>query len=177
MLLCANGGLQAIRVSRPQHLTTSGKEFAPIRTQTNIILLIHSLQLGMEATYHHILETIALYLRPVLYFIRGDILRITSHIVRRIGIRSLSADSRHQFVVLIGNKVLCSHLRHTIDFMIGLLTCFKVCKSAIGFIALLDLPQQRCLCLRIARTELFRTLKHQMLQIVCQACSLCRIVL
>ena len=112
MLLRTDGGLCAIGMVRPEHLRDGVEQLALVLRQTDVILLVHSLQLGVEATDHHVLEPVTLDLGPVLDLVRGDILRITGHIVRGIGIRSLSTDGSHQLVILIGNEILGSHLAH-----------------------------------------------------------------
>ena len=64
----------------------------------------------METADDHILETVGLNLCPVLHFVAGNVFRVAGYIVRGIGIRSLCTDSRHQFVVLVGNEILGSNL-------------------------------------------------------------------
>ena len=61
--------------------------------------------------------------------------------------------------------------------MISLLTGFWIGQLTISLIALLNLIQQRSLSSSVVRTKLLGALKHQVLQVVSQACCLCRIVL
>ena len=176
VFLCTNSGLGAIGMGRRQFLTQRTHHLIVIIREIDVILLIYRLQLSMETTDHHILETIALNLCPILNFVRRYILGITGHIIGGEGVGALSADGSHQLVIFIGDKVLGSHLTHGIDLMIGLFTLVRVCKQTIALIACLDVVQQRSLCFRIGRTEVGGTFKHQVLQIVGQTSSFCRIV-
>ena len=131
----------------------------------------------METTDYHILETVALNLRPVLDLVRGDILRITGHIVRGIGVRTFCTDGSHQLVILIGDEVLGSHLRDGVDLVVSLLTSLRISQFAIGLITLFDLIEQGFLSRIVVRTKLLGTLEHQVLQIMRQTSGLCRIIL
>ena len=164
-------------MSRPEHLADGGKELALVAAQSDIILLIDSLQLGVETTYHHVLESVGLDLCPVLNLVRRDILRIAGHVVRRVGVRPFCTDGCHQLVVLIGNEILGCHLRHRVDLMVCLLTGCRIRQLAISLIALFNLCQQRSLCLRVVRAELLRTLEHQVFQVVGQSCRFSRVIL
>ena len=112
MLLSTDGGLCAIRMVRPQHLTQGSEQLTTVAGQSDVILLVNSLQLGVETANHHILETIGLDLSPVINLVRWDILGIASHVVRSVGIGTLSTNGSHQLVVLVRNKVLGSNLTH-----------------------------------------------------------------
>ena len=61
--------------------------------------------------------------------------------------------------------------------MISLLAGLGVGKLTISLITLFNLCQQRSLCLGVIRTKLFRTLKHQVLQVVSQSCRFRRVIL
>ena len=164
-------------MSRPEHLADGGKELALVAGQTDVILLIHSLQLGVEATDHHVLESVTLDLCPVLNLVRRDILRITGHVVRRVGVRPFCTDGCHQLVILIGNEILGCHLRDRVDLVVSLLAGLGIGKLTISLITLFDLCEQRGLCLGVIRTKLFRALKHQVLQVVSQTCRFRRVIL
>ena len=131
----------------------------------------------MEPTDDHMLETVTLDLRPVLDLVGGDILGIAGHIIRGKGVRALSPDGSHQLVVLIGDEILGSHLTHRVDLVIRLLALIRVCQQTIPLIAVFDVLQQRRLSLRIGRTEMRRTLKHQVLQVMRQTSRLRRVIL
>ena len=66
----------------------------------------------MEAADNHILEAVGLNAGPILNLIRRNVLHIASHIVARIGITSLRSDACHELVILVGNVILGSKLRH-----------------------------------------------------------------
>ena len=89
MFLCTDSRLRAIGVRGTKLASHGLKEFVDIFRQTDIVLLIDSLQFCVETTNHHIHEAVALYLRPVLHLVRGNVLHITGDIVRRIGIGAL----------------------------------------------------------------------------------------
>ena len=61
--------------------------------------------------------------------------------------------------------------------MISQLAGLRIRQLTIRLVTLLNLCQQRSLSLGVISTELIGTLKHQVLQIVCQPRRLCRIVL
>ena len=164
-------------MGRSQQLTHGSIELATVGCQTDVILLVHGLQLGMETTDDHVLETVTLDLRPVLNLVRGDILRIAGHIVRGVGIRTLCTNGCHQLVVLIGDEVLRSNLTHRVNLMIGLLTGLGVGQLPISLVTLLNFSEQGGLCLWVVRTKLLRTLEHQVLQVVSQTCGLRWVVL
>ena len=112
VLLRTQRGLKSIRMIREEHLTTCSKEFSGVSGKTDVILLVNSLELCVETTYNHILETISLNLSPVLNLVRRDIFCVASYIIRGVSISTISAYCCHQFVVLIGDEVLGSHLRY-----------------------------------------------------------------
>ena len=141
MLLSTDGGLQTIRMIREEQLQKARQHFTHVGCQTDIIFLVHSLELGMETTNHHILETVALNLRPILNLIRGYILGIAGHIIRGISIRTLCTDGSHQLVILIGDEVLGSHLRHRVNLVIGLFAALGIGEFTIGLVALFNLCQ------------------------------------
>ena len=177
VLLRTDGGLCAIGMVGPQQGTDRVVQFSHITGQSDVILLIHSLELGVETTNHHIHKAVALNLSPVLDLVGRDILCITGHIVRCIGVCTLRTDGSHQLIVFIGNVILGSQLTDRVDLMVSLFTGLGIRQLAIGLITFLNLIQQRGLSLRVICTKLFGSLKHQVLQIVRQSCCLRRIVL
>ena len=110
MFLRTDGGLRSIGVCRGEFLAQGTPYLVTIVRQVHVILLIHGLQLGVETTNHHVLETVGLNLGPVFYLVRRNILRIAGDVVRGEGIGTLGTDSSHQFVVLIGNEILGGNL-------------------------------------------------------------------
>ena len=123
----------------------------------------------MEAAYHHILETVGLYPGPVADLVGRDILRIAGHVVGGVGVRPLGADGSHQLVVLVGDEILCRHLRHGVYPVVGLPALLRVRQLAIDLVAPLYLVEQRLFRLGVCGAELPGALKHQMLQIVRQS--------
>ena len=81
MLLCAYCGLHTVGVARI-HLGVVGSPlFAAVFSQRDVKLFIHGLQLGVETTYHHVLETVALYACPVLNLVGRNVFYIASYVV------------------------------------------------------------------------------------------------
>ena len=114
---------------------------AVVLRHTDVLLFIHSFQFGVEATNHHVLETVGLDACPVFHLVGRDVLRITSHVVRRVGIRALCTDGRHQLVILIRDEILCGKLAHTVNLMVSFLACHGVGQLSISLETLLDLVQ------------------------------------
>ena len=177
MLLRTDGGLHTIGMRRRKFLPQRTHHLIIIIRQIDVILLIHRLEFGMEPTDDHVLEPVTLDLRPVLDLVGRNILRIAGHIVRSKGVRSLCPDGGHEFVVLIGDEILGSHLTHGVDPVIGLSAQFRVRELTIGLIAGLDILQQGCLCLGIGRSEMCRPLEHQVLEVMRQTGCLGRVIL
>ena len=130
----------------------------------------------MEATDNHMLETVALYPRPVLHLVGRNVFRVAGHIVAGIGIGALGTDGGHQLVILIRDIVAGSQLRHRVYLMVCLPALVWVGKSAVHLVTTLYIVEQRALLLIISGAKLLRTLKHQVLQIVSQSRCLCRII-
>ena len=177
VVLRTDGGLCTVGVRWGQLLAQSTENLVAIVGQIEIILLIDGLQLGVEPTNHHVLETVGLNLRPVLNLVAGDILRIAGDVVGRKGVGTLSTDGCHQLVVLVGDEVLCCQLRDRVNLVVGLLTGCRVGQLAVDLVALFYLVEQGSLCSGVVGTKLLSTFEHQMLQIVGQTGSLCRVVL
>ena len=176
VFLCTDSGLRTIGVCRGEHLTQCTEHLVVVVSEVDVILLIDGLQLGVETTNHHVLEAVALNLSPVLDLVGGDVLRVASNIVGGEGIGSTGTDGSHQFVVLVGNKVLGSHLRDTIHLVVGLLAGSRIGQLTIGLVALFYLLKQRSLGIDIVCTKRLSTFKHQVLQIVSQSRCLSRVI-
>ena len=177
VLLRTDGGLRAIGMGGEQHGADALPELARVLSDTDVVLLVDSFQLGVESADDHILETVGLDLSPVGDFVRGDVLHIARHVVRCVGIRSLCSDGRHQLVVLIGDEVLGGQLADGVDLVILLPTQFRVGDEAILLVACLDIVQQRGFGLGVGDTKLISALEHQVFQIVSQTRCLGRVVL
>ena len=177
VLLRTDSGLCAIGVGWGELLAQCTPYLVAIVGQIHVILLIDSLQLCVETTDDHVLETVGLDLGPVFDLVRGYVLGIAGDIVRCEGVGALSTDGCHQFVVLVGNEVLGCHLRHAVDFVVGLLAGCGVCQLSVGLVTGFDLVEQRSFSLIIVCAKLFAALEHQVLQVVCQACCFGWVVL
>ncbi len=81
MLLLTDGGLGAVRVGRGEKLPEGSKLLVVVACHGDVLLLVYSLQLGVETADHHVLESVALYLSPVLYLVVRDVLYIAGHII------------------------------------------------------------------------------------------------
>ena len=110
VFLRADGGLCAIGVGGEEHLAHRLPELARVLCDADVIFFVDGLQLRVETTDDHVLETVALNACPVLHFVRGDVLGVARHIVRRVGIRALGTDGSHEFVVLVRNEIAGSQL-------------------------------------------------------------------
>ena len=60
MLLCTYGGLCAVAVGGEELAHHGLHHLAAVLGHGDVLLLIHSLQFGMETAHHHILETVSL---------------------------------------------------------------------------------------------------------------------
>ena len=130
----------------------------------------------METADYHVLESVALHLRPVLYLIVRDVLHIAGYIVGSIGIGALASDARHQFVVLVRDIVFGSQLRDGINLVVSLLALSRVGEFAVALISAGNLVEIWLLLGVVGGAEFLGTLEHQVLQIMCKTSSLGRIV-
>ena len=145
--------------------------------QVDVILLIHSLQFGVETSYSHILETVTLHLQPVLNLICRYVVHVACTVLPSERIRTFGTDESHQFVIFIRDEILRRQLTHRIYLVISHTALLRVGQGAIRLISSLYIVKQRTFSLRISHTEMVRTLEHKMLQIVSQPRSLSRVIL
>ena len=145
--------------------------FVAIACKSDVIFLVNGLQLGVETAYNHVLETVGLYFCPVVHFVSGDVFRVTRNVVAGVCVGFFGSDRRHQLVVLVGDEVFGSQLRHAVYAVVGFFALFGVGKRAVFLVPLFDVFQQGRFFFGICCAELFRSLKHQVFQIVCQARS------
>ena len=160
MLLSTYSSLCTIGVGGVELRHKSVEEFVHIACEVDVILLIDSLQLGVEAANGHVLEALALNLRPVVYLVRGDVLGITGDVVRSVGVSTLSTDDRHQFVVLVRDEELGSQLTDAVNLVVLLTTSLCVGQRAILLVESLDFVQVRLLGSGVGDTEATRSLEH-----------------
>ena len=166
MLLLTDGGLGTVWMGRGEKLPEGSKLLGVVASHGDVLLLVYSLQLGMETADHHVLESVALYLSPILYLVVRDVLYIAGHIVGSIGVGALASDARHQLVVLVRDVVLGCQLRNRVDFVISLLALCRVGQLAVALISASDFVEIRLFLGMVCGSELLGSLEHQMLQIV-----------
>ena len=130
----------------------------------------------METTYDGILEAVTLNPKPSIQLVGWDVLMITSIIVRCAGIYVFCTHIRHQLVILIGNEILGSQLRHRVNLVVELLAAVGVFLQSIHLESGADVVEQRLLLFIIRGAEVSCSLKHQVLEIVGKSCCLGRVV-
>ena len=176
VLLLTDGGLSAIRVGRGEELPEGSPSLVIIACHGDVLLLVHGFQLGVETTDYHVLEAIALNLRPVLDLVVRDVLYIASHVIAGVGIGTFTSDACHQLVVLVRDIVSGGKLGDGINLVISLLALCWVDEFAIRLVSASDLIEVRLLLLHVGGAEMGGALEHQMLQIVSQTGGLGRVV-
>ena len=176
MFLLTDGGLGTVRMGRGEKLPEGSKLLVVVASHRDVLLLVYSLQLGMETADHHVLESVALYLCPVLNLVVRDVLHIAGHVVGSIGVGALASDARHQLVVLVRDVVLGCQLRNRVDFVISLLALCRVGQLAVALISACDFVEIRLLLGVVDGAELLGSLEHQVLQIVGKTGCLGRVV-
>ena len=95
-----------------EHLADGCKFLAYVLCERHVELLVHGFKLGVESAYHHVVEAVGLYSRPVVHFVRRDVVHIAGHIVACVGVGAGCSDGGHEFVVLVWYEVACGNLRH-----------------------------------------------------------------
>ena len=103
MLLRTEYGLRAVGVVGEECRVKRLPYLARIARERHVFLLVDGLQLGVEAADDGVAEAVGLNLRPVLNLVRGDVLDVDGHVLRRVGVGARGADGGHQLVVLVGN--------------------------------------------------------------------------
>ena len=98
-------------------------------------------------------------------------------ILADIGVSALGANACHQLVVLVGNGKLAGSVRKTVDDVVDGLALTGVGGLAVNLILGLDLVKDGTFGCVVLRAELRSTLEHQVLQVVCQTCTLGWVVL
>ena len=82
-------------------------KFPHVFGHTNVFLLIHGLELGVETANHHVAEAVTLDACPAVNLVGGDVLGIASHIGAGVSVSTYATNSCHKLVILIGDVVLC----------------------------------------------------------------------
>ena len=177
VLLRADSGLCAVGVVGEEHGAQGFPGLAGVLGDTNVVLLVHGLKFGVEATDDHVLEAVGLNLGPVLDFVRGDVLGVAGHVFRSVGVGAFRTDGRHELVVLVGDEILRGQLAHRVDFVVGDAAFLGVGEGAVLLVASLNVVKEHLLGFSIGGAEIRCSLEHQVFQIVGQARGLRRIVL
>ena len=157
-----------VGVSGCHHTEYGVRQLVPVTVQVLVVLLVYSLQLGMETAQHNILETVRLNLCPILQLIAGDILHIYRLVVTGKGITAVTADVSHQLVVFVGNEVCAGLVTDAVYLVIDSLALFGVGRCTIYLIEVRNLIQQHLLLFIVDGTQIGTALEHHVLQIVSQ---------
>ena len=131
----------------------------------------------MESADDQILKTVCLNLRPVFNLVAWDVFHIASHIITGIGIGSFGTDSAHQLVVFIRNEISGCFVRKAVYHPINGLAFSLIGSLTIHFELLFDGIEKRFFGFVVHGSILFRTLEHEVFQIMRQTGSFGRIVL
>ena len=150
---------------------------AGILCERHVLFFVNCFKLGMETAYNAVLETVSLYLCPILYLIGRNVFGVASYIEAGICIGSVGSDGCHQFVIFIGNGIFWSFVWQTVDNMIdGFALSFIRC-FAIHFKLLFNPVEQRTFCFIVLCTEVCGSFKHQVFKVVCQTGGFRRVIL
>ena len=155
-----------------QRAKDSIRQLVPVGVQVLVVLLVHSLQLGMESAQHHILEAVRLNFGPVLQLVAGYILHINRLVVTGEGIAAVATDVSHQFIVLVGDEVRAGLVADAVYLVVDSLTLLWVSRCTVHFVQVGNFIQQHLLLLVVGGAQVCTTLKHHVLQIMCKTCSL-----
>ena len=177
VFLRAQYGLRAVGVVGEEGGVHGLPDFAAVLRQGHVLLLVNSLQLGVEAADHGVLKPVGLDPGPVVDLVRRDVLDVYGHVLRRKSIGAVGADGRHQFVVLVGDGDFRSLVADRVDAVVDRRTLGLVGGLAVNFEEVFDLIEHRFLGCEVRCAELLRPLEHQVFEIVRQSGGLGRVVL
>ena len=177
MILIAQYGVAAARVVGVEQREHAVIGLVAVAGERHVVLLVNRFQLGMESADHGVLETVALYLGPLLDAVRGDILGVDRLVERGPRVGSVGRDGGHQLVVFVGYGQLRSLLRHRVDLRVQRFALVGVGLGAVYLEQTLDLVEQGFLGLVVLRSELFGALEHEVFEVVGQTRRLLGIVL
>ena len=158
------GGRESLRDGR--------KNPVPVFIKIHIVFLIHTLQLRMEPSQHHVLETVALHAGPVFHLIGRNVLHIHRLVVAGIGIGAVAADVRHHLVIFVGDEIGACKIADAVNLLVDGRTRCIVLSDTIGLIEIAYLIQQDFFLLVVGGAQVGTALKHHVFQIVGQTCRL-----
>jgi len=177
MLLCSQHGLRAVGVVGEQRGVHRFPDFAAVLRQGHVLLLVNGLKLGMEAADHGILETVGLDFGPVVDLVRGNVLDVDRHVLRREGVGAVGSDGRHQLVVLVGNGDFRSFVADRVYAAVDGRALGLVGGLAVNLEETFDLVEHRFLRGVVRGAELLRAFEHQVFEVVRQTRGLRGVVL
>ena len=177
VFLGAERGLGAVRMMGEQGLAQAFPDLVAVVRERHVLLFVDGLELGMEAADHVVAEAVRLDSRPVVYLVGRDVLGIDGLVIGGPGVRSVGAYDRHQLVVFVRNRKFGGFVAHGIYPVVDGLALRFVLRFAVGLEELFDLVQHGLFGLIVARSELLRSLEHQVLEVVGEAGGLRRVVL
>ncbi|CDC95889.1 unknown [Alistipes sp. CAG:268] len=177
VLLRPEHGLRAVGMVGEERGIEGLPYLAAVLCERHVLLLVDGLQLGVEPADHGIAETVGLDLRPVLDLVRGDVLDVDGHVLRRIGVGAVGADGGHQLVVFVRDRDFRGFVADRVDAVVDRRTLGLVRRLTVGLEELLDLIEQRFLGFVVRGTEVRRTLEHEVFEVVGQTGGLGRVVL
>ena len=177
MVLRADDRLRAVWMVREQEGVEGVEGFLGIGGQAHVLLLIDSLELGVEATEHAVHEAVGLDPGPVLHLVGGDFLHVAGDVVGRVGIGAFGADDGHQLVILVRDGDLGGLVADGVDLVVQVQPLLRVLQGAVHFEQAVDGGEHRLFRFVVLRAELFRSLEHHVLQVVGEAGVIGRVVL
>ena len=177
MLLRTQHGLCAVGVVREERGVHRLPDLAAVLRERHVLLLVDGLQLGVEAADHGVPEAVGLDFGPVLDLVRGDVLDVDGHVLRRKGVRAVGADGRHEFVVLVRNGEFRRLVADRVDAVVDRRALDLVLRLAVDLEQLLDLVEHGLLGGIVRSAVVGRALEHQVLEVVGQTGRLGGVVL
>ena len=177
VVLRADDGLGAVRVVREEHRVEGVERLLGVVGQAHVLLLVHGLELGVEAAEDAVLEAVGLDLRPVLELVGGDFLHVAGHVVGGVGVGTAGADDGHELVILVRDRDLGRLLADGVDLVVKVQAGLRVRQGAVHLEQAVDGREQGLLGLVVLRAELLGALEHHVLQVVGETGVVSRVVL
>ena len=87
--------LGAVRMVYEQDGVDGHHGILAVLVEVHVVFLIYGLELGVETPDDHVLETVGLHFRPVLYLVRGDVLGVAGHVVGGESVGTPGTDDCH----------------------------------------------------------------------------------
>ena len=177
VVLRADDGLGAVRVVREEHGVEGVEGLLGVVGQAHVLLLVHGLELGVEAAENAVLEAVGLDLRPVLELVGGDFLHVAGHVVGGVGVGAAGADDGHELVILVRDGDLGRLVADGVDLMVQVQAGLRVRQGAVHLEQAVDGREQGLLGLVVLRAEQLGTLEHHVFEIMGETGVVGRVVL